>query len=114
MADKGPAPAGPYSHAVVANRFVFVSGQGPVDPETGTMPDGFRGPGPPDAKERADDSGGRGNQHGRRRKGERLRDRPYPVRGVQRCVQGVFPARATAHVPRWPPPCSASWWKSIA
>ena len=42
MADKGPAPAGPYSHAVVANRFVFVSGQGPVDPETGTMPDGFR------------------------------------------------------------------------
>ena len=41
MADKGPAPAGPYSHAVVANGFVFVSGQGPVDPETGNMPDGF-------------------------------------------------------------------------
>ena len=41
MAEKGPAPAGPYSHAVVANGFVFISGQGPVDPETGTMPDAF-------------------------------------------------------------------------
>ena len=41
-AEKGPAPAGPYSHAVVANGFVFVSGQGPVDPETGTMPDAFK------------------------------------------------------------------------
>ena len=29
MADKGPKPAGPYSHAVVANGFVFISGQGP-------------------------------------------------------------------------------------
>jgi 2-iminobutanoate/2-iminopropanoate deaminase len=41
MADKGPAPAGPYSHAVVANGFVFISGQGPVNPETGAMPDSF-------------------------------------------------------------------------
>jgi len=41
MADKGPAPAGPYSHAVVANGFVFVSGQGRVNPETGNMPDAF-------------------------------------------------------------------------
>jgi len=41
MADKGPAPAGPYSHAVVSGGFVFVSGQGPVDPATGTMPDAF-------------------------------------------------------------------------
>jgi 2-iminobutanoate/2-iminopropanoate deaminase len=40
-ADKGPAPAGPYSHAVVANGFVFISGQGPVNPETGAMPDAF-------------------------------------------------------------------------
>ena len=36
-----PEPAGPYSHAVVANGFVYVSGQGPVDPETGSTPDGF-------------------------------------------------------------------------
>jgi 2-iminobutanoate/2-iminopropanoate deaminase len=41
MVEKGPAPAGPYSHAVVANGFVFISGQGPADPETGTMPDAF-------------------------------------------------------------------------
>ena len=41
MAEKGPAPAGPYSHAVVAGDFVFISGQGPVNPETGTMPDAF-------------------------------------------------------------------------
>ena len=41
MADKGPTPAGPYSHAVVANGFVFISGQGPVNPETGEMPDAF-------------------------------------------------------------------------
>jgi 2-iminobutanoate/2-iminopropanoate deaminase len=41
MAEKGPAPAGPYSHAVVANGFVFISGQGPVDPETNAMPDAF-------------------------------------------------------------------------
>ncbi len=41
MADKAPAPAGPYSHAVVANGFVFISGQGPVNPETGAMPDAF-------------------------------------------------------------------------
>jgi 2-iminobutanoate/2-iminopropanoate deaminase len=41
MAEKGPKPAGPYSHAVVANGFVFISGQGPVGPETNTMPDAF-------------------------------------------------------------------------
>jgi hypothetical protein len=41
VADKGPAPADPYSHVVVANGFVFVSGQGAVNPETGNMPDAF-------------------------------------------------------------------------
>jgi 2-iminobutanoate/2-iminopropanoate deaminase len=40
-AEKAPRPAGPYSHAVVADGFVFISGQGPVDPESGTMPDAF-------------------------------------------------------------------------
>ena len=40
-AENGPKPAGPYSHAVVSGGFVFVSGQGPVDPETGAMPDAF-------------------------------------------------------------------------
>ena len=36
-----PEPAGPYSHAVVANGFVYVSGQGPVNLQTGSAPDGF-------------------------------------------------------------------------
>ncbi len=30
-----PAPAGPYSHAVRAGDFIFVSGQGPFNTETG-------------------------------------------------------------------------------
>lgn len=29
-----PAPRGPYSHAVRAGDFIFVSGMGPVDPKT--------------------------------------------------------------------------------
>jgi 2-iminobutanoate/2-iminopropanoate deaminase len=37
-AAKGARPAGQYSHAIVANGFVFVSGQGPVNPKTGKMP----------------------------------------------------------------------------
>ena len=40
-ASGAPEPAGPYSHAIVANGFVYVSGQGPIDPETGSIPDGF-------------------------------------------------------------------------
>ena len=40
-AERGVEPAGPYSHAIVANGFVFVSGQGPVDPETNSAPDAF-------------------------------------------------------------------------
>jgi len=32
-----PAPKGPYSPAIRANGFVFVSGQGPVDPKTGEV-----------------------------------------------------------------------------
>ena len=40
-ADGAPEPAGPYSHAVLANDF-DVSGQGPVDPETGFAPDVFQ------------------------------------------------------------------------
>ncbi|MDR3410914.1 MAG: RidA family protein [Formivibrio sp.] len=37
----GPPQGGAYSHAVIANGFVFISGQGPVDPATGKMPDNF-------------------------------------------------------------------------
>lgn len=35
--DKGPKAIGPYSQAVRANGFVFVSGQIPIDPETGDL-----------------------------------------------------------------------------
>ncbi len=40
--DKGAVPAGGhYSPAIVAGGLVFVSGQGPLDPQLGTVPDGF-------------------------------------------------------------------------
>jgi 2-iminobutanoate/2-iminopropanoate deaminase len=39
---KGAAKAaGQYSHAVIANGFIYVSGQGPADPATNIVPDGF-------------------------------------------------------------------------
>jgi 2-iminobutanoate/2-iminopropanoate deaminase len=41
MVEGAAKPAGPYSHAVVANGFVFLSGQGPADPATNAVPDGF-------------------------------------------------------------------------
>jgi 2-iminobutanoate/2-iminopropanoate deaminase len=41
MVEGAVKPAGQYSHAVIANGFVFISGQGPADPKTGVMPDGF-------------------------------------------------------------------------
>ena len=38
---KAPAAIGPYSQAIEANGFVFASGQIPVDPETGVIPEGI-------------------------------------------------------------------------
>ncbi|MGC9210062.1 MAG: RidA family protein [Acidilobus sp.] len=38
--DKAPMPVGPYSQAVVAGGFVFVSGQIPIDPSTGKIVEG--------------------------------------------------------------------------
>lgn len=35
-------PIGPYSHAVISNGFVFVSGQGPADPRTGEISEQFK------------------------------------------------------------------------
>lgn len=43
FAKDGAEPAGPYSHAIVANGFVFVSGQGPRHPQTGKLPADFAG-----------------------------------------------------------------------
>jgi 2-iminobutanoate/2-iminopropanoate deaminase len=41
MVEGAVKAAGQYSHAVIANGFVYVAGQGPVDPVTNTMPDSF-------------------------------------------------------------------------
>jgi 2-iminobutanoate/2-iminopropanoate deaminase len=38
--DKAPKAIGPYSQAIVANGFVFCSGQIPIDPATGNLIDG--------------------------------------------------------------------------
>src|ERR687889_972424 len=38
-----PDAAGPYSHAVVSNGLVFLSGQTPVDPNTGKLVEGSIG-----------------------------------------------------------------------
>ena len=37
MTEKGPKPMGPYSQAIRANGFIFISGQGAVDPATGQL-----------------------------------------------------------------------------
>src|SRR5687768_10097059 len=39
----GPPAAGPYSHAVKSNGLVFLSGQTPVDPDTGKLVEGSIG-----------------------------------------------------------------------
>jgi 2-iminobutanoate/2-iminopropanoate deaminase len=37
LTDRGPKPIGPYSQAVKANGFLFISGQVALDPKTGEM-----------------------------------------------------------------------------
>lgn len=39
--EKAPAAIGPYSQAYEANGFIFASGQIPVDPATGLIPEGI-------------------------------------------------------------------------
>ena len=38
--DRAPKPIGPYSQAVIAGNFIFLSGQIPIDPKTGEIVDG--------------------------------------------------------------------------
>ncbi|HDO20165.1 MAG: RidA family protein [archaeon GB-1867-097] len=40
LTDKAPKPVGPYSQAVKVGEFLFVSGQIPIDPETGKIVEG--------------------------------------------------------------------------
>ena len=39
--DKAPAAIGPYAQANIIGNFLFASGQIPVDPETGIIPEGI-------------------------------------------------------------------------
>jgi len=39
--DNAPAAIGPYSQGYIANGFVFTSGQIPIDPLTGNIPEGM-------------------------------------------------------------------------
>ena len=39
--EKAPAAIGPYSQAIEANGMLFISGQIPVDPATGIVPEGI-------------------------------------------------------------------------
>src|SRR5947209_1774718 len=41
MVKEAAKAAGQYSHAVVANGLIYVSGQGPADPATNIVPEGF-------------------------------------------------------------------------
>jgi 2-iminobutanoate/2-iminopropanoate deaminase len=38
--DNAPKPMGPYSQAIIEGDFIFVAGQGPIDPRTGTRETG--------------------------------------------------------------------------
>ena len=37
LTDKAPKPIGPYSQAIVENGFIFLAGQGPMNPATGIL-----------------------------------------------------------------------------
>ena len=41
VTDKAPAAIGPYSQAIEADGFIFASGQIPIDPATGDIPEGI-------------------------------------------------------------------------
>jgi 2-iminobutanoate/2-iminopropanoate deaminase len=42
IAKKGIPPVGPYSPGIKIGNFLFVSGQGPLDPDTKKVPDDFK------------------------------------------------------------------------
>jgi hypothetical protein len=88
-AERGVKPAGPYSHATVANGFVFVSGQGPFDPETNSAPDAF-----PDQVRQIFEN--LRNWSGRGGKGQCLSHGSHAVRRFQRSLPGVLPKQSAS------------------
>lgn len=42
ITEEAPSPAGPYSQAIIADKFVFVAGQRPQDPITGFISDNIK------------------------------------------------------------------------
>ena len=40
--NKAPVPIGPYSQGIISDTRIYVAGQGPFDPETGSMAEGIR------------------------------------------------------------------------
>lgn len=41
ISEKAPKAVGPYSHAIAAQNLVFISGQLPINKDTGSMPEGI-------------------------------------------------------------------------
>ena len=37
VTEKAPKPVGPYSQAIIEGDFIFVAGQGPINPQTGNL-----------------------------------------------------------------------------
>ena len=99
MAENGPQPAGPYSHAVVSGGFVFVSGQGPVNPETGTMPDAFKD------QVRQTLSNVRAILEAA---GSSLEDAGLWAAAIEYWTSSL---KINPLAPPWPRRCSASWWR---
>lgn len=72
-----PAAIGPYSQAIEVNGMVFASGQIPVNPATGEIPEGIEAPGRAGFNQCKESSGGSRCFHGAGCKDHRI----YPKHG---------------------------------
>ena len=57
--DRAPGAIGPYSQGYEVNGFIYTSGQIPVDPATGNIPEGISAQAEQSCKRRRDSGGGR-------------------------------------------------------
>lgn len=64
---KAPGAIGPYSQAFETNGFVITSGQIPVDPQTGLVPDGIEKTGPSELQKRGSHFGSGWHEPGKSR-----------------------------------------------